>query len=174
MAVETFDDRIDPVGACVGIKGSRIHGIVKEVQYENIDIINYTDNLELYITRALSPACINRIEQRNDRISVYLDPNQVALAIGKGGQNIKLASRLIGKELDVYRDLPSHLEQHDIPLSEFNETIEPWILEELYKIGLDSARSVLTLSKTTLEERIDLEQETIDEIYAILDQALNR
>ncbi|MGI2261940.1 transcription termination factor NusA [Candidatus Cardinium hertigii] len=174
VAVETFDDRIDPVGACVGIKGSRIHGIVKEVQYENIDIINYTDNLELYITRALSPACINRIEQRNDRISVYLDPNQVALAIGKGGQNIKLASRLIGKELDVYRDLPSHLEQHDIPLSEFNETIEPWILEELHKIGLDSARSVLTLSKTTLEERIDLEQETIDEIYAILDQALNR
>ncbi|MGI2257071.1 transcription termination factor NusA [Candidatus Cardinium hertigii] len=174
VAVETFDDRIDPVGACVGIKGSRIHGIVKEVQYENIDIINYTDNLELYITRALSPACINRIEQSNDRISVYLDPNQVALAIGKGGQNIKLASRLIGKELDVYRDLSNHLEQHDIPLSEFNDTIEPWILEELHKVGLDSARSVLTLSRATLEQRIDLEQETIDEIYAILDQALNR
>ncbi len=173
VAVETFDDRIDPVGACVGIKGSRIHGITKELQYENIDIINYTDNLELYIARALNPACINRVEQNGERVSVYLDPDQVALAIGKGGQNIKLAGRLIGKEIDVYRDIPHHLEEHDIPLSEFSDTIEHWILEELYKVGLDSARSVLALSKTTLEQRIDLEEETIDEIYAILDQALN-
>ena len=173
VAVETFDDRIDPVGACVGIKGSRIHGITKELQYENIDIINYTDNLELYIARALNPACINRVEQNDERVSVYLDPDQVALAIGKGGQNIKLAGLLIGKEIDVYRDIPSHLEQHDIPLSEFSDTIEPWILEELHKVGLDSARSVLALSKSTLEQRVDLEQETIDDIYAILDQALN-
>lgn len=173
VAVETFDDRIDPVGACVGIKGSRIHGITKELQYENIDIINYTDNLELYIARALNPACINRVEQTGERISVYLDPDQVALAIGKGGQNIKLAGRLIGKEIDVYRDIPGHLEESDIALSEFSDTIEPWILEELHKVGLDSARSVLALSKTTLEQRVDLEQETIDEIYTILDQALN-
>lgn len=173
VAVETFDDRIDPVGACVGIKGSRIHGIVKEVQYENIDIINYTDNLELYIARALNPAYINRVEQSSDRVAVYLDPDQVALAIGKGGQNIKLAGRLIGKEIDVYRDIPSHLAQHDIPLAEFSDTIEPWILEALHKVGLDSARSVLTLSRATLERRVDLEQETIDEIYTILDQALN-
>ncbi|WP_419241598.1 transcription termination factor NusA [Cardinium endosymbiont of Nabis limbatus] len=173
VAVETFDDRIDPVGACVGIKGSRIHGITKELQYENIDIINYTDNLELYIARALNPACINRVEQNGERISVYLHPDQVALAIGKGGQNIKLAGMLIGKEIDVYRDIPTHLEQNDIALSEFSDAIEPWILEELHKVGLDSARSVLALSKETLEQRVDLEQETIDEIYAILDQALN-
>ncbi len=173
VAVETFDDRIDPVGACVGIKGSRIHGITKELQYENIDIINYTDNLELYIARALNPACINRVESIGEQVSVYLDPDQVALAIGKGGQNIKLAGLLIGKEIDVYRDIPSHLEQDDIPLSEFSDTIEPWILDELHKVGLDSARSVLSLSKQTLEERVDFEEETIDEIYAILDQALN-
>ncbi|MCT4696790.1 MAG: transcription termination factor NusA [Candidatus Cardinium sp.] len=173
VAVETFDDRIDPVGACVGIKGSRIHGITKELQYENIDIINYTDNLELYIARALNPACINRVEQSGERIAVYLDPDQVALAIGKGGQNIKLASRLIGKEIDVYRDIPSHLEAHDIPLAAFSDTIEPWILEALHQVGLDSAKSVLTLPKATLEQRVDLEQETIDEIYAILDQTLN-
>ncbi|WP_342265065.1 transcription termination factor NusA [Cardinium endosymbiont of Philonthus spinipes] len=173
VAVETFDDRIDPVGACVGIKGSRIHGITKELQYENIDIINYTDNLELYIARTLHPACINRVEQNGERVSVYLEPDQVALAIGKGGQNIKLAGLLIGKEIDVYRDIPSHLEQNDIPLSEFSDTIEPWILEALHKVGLDSARSVLALSKETLEQRVDLEEETIDEIYAILDQALN-
>ncbi|AXI24273.1 transcription termination factor NusA [Cardinium endosymbiont of Sogatella furcifera] len=173
VTVETFDDRIDPVGACVGIKGSRIHGITKELQYENIDIINYTDNLELYIARTLNPACINRVEQNGERVAVYLDPDQVALAIGKGGQNIKLASRLIGKEIDVYRDIPSHLEAHDIPLTAFSDTIEPWILEALHQVGLDSARSVLTLSKATLEQRVDLEQETIDEIYAILDQALN-
>lgn len=173
VAVESFDDRIDPVGACVGIKGSRIHGITKELQYENIDIINYTDNIELYIARALSPACINRMEQVSERVAVYLDPDQVALAIGKGGQNIKLAGKLIGKEIDVYRDIPNHLETHDIPLSALSDRIEPWIVEELHKVGLDSAKSVLALSKATLEERVDLEQETIDDIYALLEKALN-
>ncbi|HLP35134.1 MAG TPA: transcription termination factor NusA [Amoebophilaceae bacterium] len=173
IAVESFDDRIDPVGACVGIKGSRIHGITKELRFENIDIIHYTDNIELYISRSLNPACINRVEQMGERISVYLDADYVALAIGKGGQNIKLASKLVGKEIDVYRDVPNSVEENDVALSDFQELIEPWILEELHKIGLDSARSVLSLSKETLDQRVDLEKETIDELYAILEKTLN-
>ena len=173
VAVESFDDRVDPVGACVGIKGSRIHGITKELKFENIDIVNYTHNMDLYVSRALSPACINRVEQSDERVSVYLDSDQVALAIGKAGQNIKLAGRLIGKEIDVYKDTIESLEGGDILLSEFNDLIDSWILDELHKIGLDSAKSVLNLSKETLEQRVGLEKETIDEVYAILDQALN-
>ncbi|MDD9139842.1 MAG: transcription termination factor NusA [Candidatus Cardinium sp.] len=173
VAVESFDDRVDPVGACVGIKGTRIHGVTKELQHENIDIINYTDNLELYIARSLSPACINRVVQMSERIAVYLDSDQVALAIGKGGQNIKLASKLIGKEIDVYRDNAADPKEEDIPLSAFSEAMGPWVVEALHKIGLDSARSVLSLPKEVLEQRVDLEKETVDEIYAILHQVLS-
>jgi len=171
VAVESYDDRIDPVGACVGIKGSRIHGITRELKFESIDIVHYTQNIELYISRALSPACINRIEQHKGRIAVYLDADQVALAIGKSGQNIKLAAKLIGSEIDVYRDTRSTDEQ-DVSLSEFENIIESWILDELYEIGLDSAKSVLETPKEILEERLDLDKETVERVYTILKQAL--
>ena len=169
VAVESFDERIDPVGACVGIKGSRIHNIVRELQNENIDVINYTENLELYISRALSPAKISSIQIKGDRVSVYLKPDQVSLAIGKGGQNIKLASKLVDKEIDVYREIDNIGE--DVNLDEFSDEVESWIIEELKKIGLDSAKSVLAISKEDLERRTDLEKETIDELYKILTQA---
>lgn len=168
VAVEAFDDRIDPVGACVGMKGSRIHSIVRELQNENIDVINYTDNIDLYITRSLSPAKVSNIQPKGDRVAVYLKPDQVSLAIGKGGQNIKLASRLIGKEIDVYRELDNQGE--DVNLEEFADELESWIIEELRKIGLDSAKSVLAIPKEDLERRIDLEKETIDELYKVLSQ----
>lgn len=168
VAVEAFDDRIDPVGACVGMKGSRIHSIVRELQNENIDVINYTDNIDLYITRSLSPAKVSNIQPKGDRVAVYLKPDQVSLAIGKGGQNIKLASRLIGKEIDVYRELDNQGE--DVNLEEFADELEGWIIEELRKIGLDSAKSVLAIPKEDLERRIDLEKETIDELYKVLSQ----
>jgi len=168
VAVESLDDRIDPVGACVGIKGSRIHNIVRELQNENIDVINYTENLELYISRALSPAKISSIQMKGDRVAVYLKPDQVSLAIGKGGQNIKLASRLVDKEIDVYREIDNMGE--DVNLEEFADEVEPWIIEELKKIGLDSAKSVLAIPKEDLERRTDLEKETIDELYRILKQ----
>lgn len=166
VAVESFDERIDPVGACVGIKGSRIHGIVRELQNENIDIINYTDNIELYISRALSPAKISSIQLKADRAAVYLKPDQVSLAIGKGGQNIKLASKLVDKEIDVYREVDNMGE--DVNLEEFSDEVEPWIIEELNRIGLDSAKSVLAVPKEDLERRTDLERETIDTLYNIL------
>ncbi|MHB9147934.1 MAG: transcription termination factor NusA [Candidatus Amoebophilus sp.] len=168
VAVESLDDRIDPVGACVGIKGSRIHSIVRELQNENIDVINYTDNLELYISRALSPAKISSIQTKGDRVAVYLKPDQVSLAIGKGGQNIKLASRLVDREIDVYREVDSIGE--DVNLEEFADEIEPWIIDELKKTGLDSAKSVLAIPKEDLERRTDLEKETIDELYRVLKQ----
>ena len=166
VAVESYDDRIDPVGACVGMKGSRIHSIVRELQNENIDVINYTDNLDLYIARALSPAKLSSIQHKEDRIAVYLKPEQVSLAIGRGGQNIKLASRLIGKEIDVYRELNE--QDEDVHIEEFADELEAWVIEELKKIGLDSAKSVLAVSKEDLERRTDLEMETIDELYSIL------
>ena len=168
VVVESYDDRIDPVGACVGMKGSRIHSIVRELQHENIDVINYTDNLDLYIARALSPAKLSSIQHKEDRIAVYLKPEQVSLAIGRGGQNIKLASRLIGKEIDVYRELND--QEEDVSLEEFADEVEDWIIEELKKVGLDSAKSVLAVSKQDLERRTDLEMETIDELYSILSQ----
>ena len=170
VAVESYDDRIDPVGACVGMKGSRIHAIVRELQNENIDVINYTENLELYIQRALSPAKIGsiKIDKDNGRVSVYLKPDQVSLAIGKGGLNIKLASRLVGYEIDVFRELAEGQTEEDVDLSEFSDEIEGWVIDELNRIGLDTAKSVLALSKEELVRRSDLEEETIEGVLAIL------
>jgi N utilization substance protein A len=151
------------------MKGSRIHAIVRELQNENIDVINYTENLELYVQRALSPAKISsiKIDKDNGRISVYLKPDQVSLAIGKGGLNIKLASRLVGYEIDVFRELDGQVEE-DVDLDEFSDEIEGWVIDELKRIGLDTAKSVLSLSKEELVRRTDLEEETIEDVHAIL------
>ena len=169
ICVESYDDRIDPVGACVGMNGSRIHSIVRELQNENIDVINFTENTELYITRALSPAKITslKIEKENKRVSVYLKPDQVSLAIGKGGQNIKLASRLVDLEIDVFRELDG-LQEEDVDLEEFSDEIEGWIIDELKRIGLDTARAVLNIEKDDLLKRSDLEEETVDNVRATL------
>ncbi len=171
VAVESYDDRIDPVGACVGMKGSRIHSIVRELQNENIDVINYTENMELYIARALSPAKIGsiKIAEEGGRVSVFLKPDQVSLAIGKGGQNIKLASQLIGLEIDVFREV-GEFEDEDVDLDEFGDEIDSWIIDELKRVGLDTAKSVLSLSPEELTKRTDLEAETVQEIFKILDQ----
>jgi len=171
VAVESYDDRIDPVGACVGMKGSRIHSIVRELQNENIDVINFTDNLELYVTRALSPAKLQsmKISEEKDRVSVFLKPDQVSLAIGKGGQNIKLASRLVDLEIDVFREL-GDFDDEDVDLNEFSDEIESWVIKELKRIGLDTAKSVLTLSNEDLARRTDLEEETIQDVMKILKQ----
>lgn len=171
VAVESYDDRIDPVGACVGMKGSRIHAIVRELQNENIDVINFTDNMDLYISRALSPAKITsiKIDEDNSRVSVYLKPDQVSLAIGKGGQNIKLASRLVGMEIDVFRELDG-AEDEDVDLDEFGDEIESWVIDEFKRIGLDTAKSVLSLSQEELLRRTDLEEETILDVIQILNQ----
>ncbi|MEM8893028.1 MAG: transcription termination factor NusA [Bacteroidota bacterium] len=171
VAVESYDDRIDPVGACVGMKGSRIHSIVRELQNENIDVINFTDNMDLYITRALSPAKIVsiKIDEEDKRVSVFLKPDQVSLAIGKGGQNIKLASRLVGMEIDVFRELDG-IEDEDVDLDEFGDEIESWVIDELKRVGLDTAKSVLALSNDDLLRRTDLEEETIGDVLNILSQ----
>lgn len=168
VAVESYDDRIDPVGACVGMKGSRIHSIVRELRNENIDVINYTTNPKLYITRALSPAKINniKIDEENKHADVTLSADQVSLAIGKGGFNIKLASQLTGYEIDVYRD-GEDIEE-DVSLDEFSDEIDTWIIDQLKSIGCDTAKSVLRLSPEDLEKRTDLEEETIQEVIEIL------
>lgn len=168
VAVESYDDRIDPVGACVGMKGSRIHGIVRELKNENIDVINFTNNISLYIQRALSPAKITSIKLDDEtmRAAVYLKPDQVSLAIGRGGHNIKLAGKLTGYEIDVYRE--SSEEEEDVDLEEFSDEIEGWIIDEFKKIGLDTAKSVLALSVSDLVKRTDLEEETVEDVLSIL------
>jgi len=168
VAVESYDDRIDPVGACVGMKGSRIHGIVRELRNENIDVINYTANSQLFIQRSLSPAKITRIELNDEtaRADVYLKPDQVSLAIGKGGFNIRLAGQLTGYEIDVYRD--SDVDTEDVDLEEFADELESWIIDALKAIGCDTAKSVLEIGKEDLVRRTDLEEETVDEILKIL------
>ncbi len=170
VAVESYDDRIDPVGACVGMKGSRIHGIVRELRNENIDIINYTNNVQLLLQRSLTPARINKIELNNEDNSadVYLDPDQVSLAIGKKGVNIKLAQELTGYSIDVYRDVKEDTE-YDIDLDEFADEIEPWIIDEFKKIGCDTALSVLDLSIEELVRRTDLEEETVRDVRKVLE-----
>lgn len=169
VAVESYDDRIDPVGACVGMKGSRIHGIVRELNNENIDIINYTNNTSLYIQRALTPAKVTTIDLNTDkqRADVYLEPDQVSLAIGKNGSNIKLASRLTGFEIDVYRNV-NEIEIDDVDLDEFKDEIDEWVIEAFKNIGCDTARSVLNLSKEELLRRTDLEEETISFVMGVL------
>lgn len=169
IAVESYDDRIDPVGACVGMKGSRIHGIVRELKNENIDVINYTTNLSLYIQRALSPAKITSInlDEASKKAEVYMKPDQVSLAIGKGGYNIKLAGKLTGYEIDVYRDTEGESDD-DVDLVEFSDEIDQWIIDELKAIGCDTARSVLNLELDELVKRTDLEEETIKEVIKIL------
>jgi len=170
VAVESYDDRIDPVGACVGMKGSRIHSIVRELRNENIDVINYTTNLQLYIQRALSPAKVTslNIDEDAKRVEAFLAPDQVSLAIGRGGTNIRLASKLVDMEIDVYRD---DIEiEDDIELDQFSDEIEAWVIAELKKIGCDTAKSVLKLTKEELVSRADLEEETVERIFTVLNQ----
>lgn len=168
VAVESFDDRIDPVGACVGIKGARIHGIVRELRNENIDIINYTSNINLYIQRALAPAKISsmNINEEEKKAEVYLQPDEVSLAIGKGGFNIKLASMLTGYQIDVYREMDG--DDTDIYLDEFNDEIDQWVLDALKGVGFDTAKAVLNTPKKELVDRTDLEEETIDHVLEVL------
>ena len=166
VAVDSYDDRIDPVGACVGMKGSRIHGIVRELGNENIDVINYTNNLQLFITRALNPAKINsmKIDEENKRVEVILNPEEVSKAIGKGGHNIRLAGQLTGHEIDVFREGA----EEDVELTEFSDEIDLWIIKELAKAGLDTAKSVLEQDADDLVKRTDLEEETINDVLKIL------
>ncbi|MGO1596151.1 MAG: transcription termination factor NusA [Sphingobacterium sp.] len=168
VAVESYDDRIDPVGACVGMKGSRIHGIVRELRNENIDVINFTTNHSLYISRALSPARISsiKIDEDRDTAAVYLKPDQVSLAIGRGGHNIKLAGKLTGYEIDVYRE--NDEEEEDVDIEEFADEIDSWVIDELKRVGLDTAKSVLAITEEDLIRRTDLEEDTIREIIRIL------
>jgi N utilization substance protein A len=168
VAVESYDDRIDPVGACVGMKGSRIHGIVRELRNENIDVINFTSNSQLFIQRALSPAKITSIEilEEDKRAKVFLKPDQVSLAIGKGGNNIKLATKLTGYEIDVYRD--GEVDVDDVDLEDFADEIDGWILDELKAVGCDTAKSVLEMTVEDLVNRTDLEEETVLEVHKIL------
>lgn len=176
VAVESYDDRIDPVGACVGMKGSRIHGIVRELKNENIDVINWTNNIQLLIQRSLTPAKITSQDLDNEKkqANVYLKPDQVSLAIGKKGVNIKLAQELTGYSIDVYRDTEGEPQEFDIDLEEFSDEIETWIIDELKRIGCDTARSVLDLTQEELERRSDLEKETITEVRRILNEEFEK
>ena len=176
VAVESYDDRIDPVGACVGMKGSRIHGIVRELKNENIDVINWTSNTQLLIQRSLTPAKITSMELDNEKMhaNVYLKPDQVSLAIGRRGVNIKLACELTGYEIDVFRDNEGEVEEFDIDLDEFTDEIEPWVIDELKRVGCDTGRSVLNLTAEELERRTDLEKETIEDVRRILNEEFGK
>ena len=169
IAVESYDDRIDPVGACVGVKGSRLRGIVHELRGENIDVVTWTSNTQLMITRALNPARINSVvlNEEEHKAEVFLDPDQVSLAIGKGGLNVKLASMLVGYTIDVYREL-SEEDSDDVSLDEFKDAIEPWIIDELKKIGFETAKGVLGAQREMIVQNADLEEETVDEVLRIL------
>ena len=172
VAVESYDDRIDPIGACIGVKGSRIMGIVRELRNENIDVIQWTSNTQLMITRALNPARISRIdlgEGPDDKIKVFMQAEEVKKGIGKGGCNIKLAGMLVGREIEVWRELPQdEAEEEDVLLEEFDDVIDPWVIERLQSIGCDTARSVLALSPADIASRADLEDETVEEVFSIL------
>ena len=170
IAVESYDDRIDPVGACVGVKGSRIHGIVRELRNENIDVINYTSNIELFIKRALSPANVSSLilNEEERKVEVYLQPDQVSLAIGKGGMNIKLASMLTEYTIDVFRELDNEDEEEDIYLEEFKDEIDEWVIDAIRAIGIDTAKGVLNAPREMLINKADLEEDTVDEVLAIL------
>jgi len=171
VAVESFDDRIDPVGACVGVKGSRVHGIVRELQNENIDVINYSSNTQLFIQRALSPAKVTSItlDEENHKAEVYLQPEEVSLAIGKGGMNIKLASMLTEHTIDVFRVVPEGAEDdEDIYLDEFSDEIDQWVIDSIKAIGLDTAKAVINAPRDMLIEKADLEEETVDHLLEVL------
>ena len=170
IAVESYDDRIDPVGACVGVKGSRIHGIVRELRNENIDVINYTANIELFIKRALSPANVSSLilNEEERKVEVYLQPDQVSLAIGKGGMNIKLASMLTEYTIDVFRELDDETEEEDIYLEEFSDEIDEWVIDAIRSIGIDTAKGVLNAPREMLINKADLEEDTVDEVLAVL------
>ena len=170
IAVESYDDRIDPVGACVGVKGSRLRGIVHELRGENIDVVTWTSNTQLMITRALNPARVNSVvlNEEEHTAQVFLDPDQVSLAIGKGGLNVKLASMLVGYTIDVFRELDSEEDNDDVSLDEFTDAIEPWIIDELKKIGFQTAKDVLGAQRDMIIQNADLEEETVDEVLRIL------
>ena len=170
IAVESYDDRIDPVGACVGVKGSRIHGIVRELRNENIDVVNYTPNIEIFIKRALSPATVSSLilNEETRKVEVYLKPEEVSLAIGKGGMNIKLASMLTEYTIDVFRELDDENEEEDIYLEEFSDEIDQWVIDAIRGIGIDTAKGVLNAPREMLIEKADLEEDTVDEVLAIL------
>jgi N utilization substance protein A len=176
VAVESFDDRIDPVGACVGMKGSRIHGIVRELKNENIDVINWTSNVQLLIQRSLTPSKISYmdLDNENKHADVYLKADQISLAIGRRGVNIKLACELTEYDIDVFRENEGEVEEFDIDLDEFSDEIDTWVIDELKRVGCDTARSVLDLSVEELERRTDLEKETIEEVKSVLKQNLKK
>jgi transcription termination/antitermination protein NusA len=176
VAVESYDDRIDPVGACVGMKGSRIHGIVRELKNENIDVINWTNNTQLLIQRSLTPSKITSMDIDSEKMqaNVYLKPDQVSLAIGRKGVNIKLAQELTGYSIDVFRDNEGEVEEYDIDLEEFSDEIEPWVIDEFKRVGCDTARSVLALTLEELERRTDLEKETIEDVRRVLKEEFQK